>query len=216
MLDACDVYRAVREIWRGSDDDGVAAVALLSDSAVNSFGEVGWTPLFCAVALGRPLTIAALARAGADANKATYDGHRPIIAAANRSKAVLELLLAAFPVDVNARGPGGATALHVAASCGRLGNTVLLLAHGADPRLRNDDGLRASDLATLFRQGRIAAILEDAVSDPAVSRREARPSALATQQRCARPLFVIESGALACVGVAGGGASLHKSALLCC
>jgi ankyrin repeat protein len=48
---------------------------------------------------------------------------------------------------VDARGPGGWTPLHVAASFGDLDIVKILIEHGANPAVRTNDGMTALDLA---------------------------------------------------------------------
>jgi hypothetical protein len=52
-----------------------------------------------------------------------------------------------YGADVNARGPQGKTALHLAASAGYVGVIQLLLDHGADPTLTDAQGMTALSLA---------------------------------------------------------------------
>jgi uncharacterized protein len=49
--------------------------------------------------------------------------------------------------DVNGRGAGGITPLHLAASRGDVALIAMLLQAGADPTARMDDGQSAADLA---------------------------------------------------------------------
>jgi ankyrin repeat protein len=70
-----------------------------------------------------------------------------------------ELLLTvlAHGGDVNSRGTGGETALHVAARKGDLAGVRLLLDHGADPGLKDDEGRRPIDVT---RNKRVFTLLE--------------------------------------------------------
>jgi ankyrin repeat protein len=62
--------------------------------------------------------------------------------------------------DVNARGPNGATALHVAARAGFASVLQVLLENGAEVNVRTDDGSTALKLALKARRTEAAKVLE--------------------------------------------------------
>lgn len=67
--------------------------------------------------------------------------------------------------DVNATQRHGWTPLHGAAQNGSLASVERLLAAGADPAARNDDGTTALDLARVADHREIVALLDDERSD---------------------------------------------------
>lgn len=71
----------------------------------------------------------------------------------------LELILAQG-VPLDAVTDGGETALYLAAMGGRKAIVQFLLAHGANPNLRNEIGNRALDIARIVGHDEIAALLE--------------------------------------------------------
>lgn len=85
--------------------------------------------------------------AGADARIADNGGETALLRAAlaERPSADLIALLAEIS-DPDARDILGRTALHRAAFGGRLDACAALLEAGADPRIRDEEGKRASDL----------------------------------------------------------------------
>jgi ankyrin repeat protein len=74
---------------------------------------------------------------------------------------VLRLLLERG-VDVNKTYTHNLTALMWAAGYGRKAAVELLLAHGVDPRIRDDRGKTAADIARDQRHPEVSALLEQA------------------------------------------------------
>jgi ankyrin repeat protein len=109
----------------------------------------GATALHCAASCGEAGKDFAffLLDAGADARIADKDGETALLRAAlaERPSADLIALLAEIS-DPDARDILGRTALHRAAFGGRLDACAALLEAGADPRIRDEEGKRASDL----------------------------------------------------------------------
>lgn len=62
--------------------------------------------------------------------------------------------------DVNAVGPHGMTALHMAAIDGNTETARLLLAHGADPNVRDEQHKTALDYARKGRSAEVLALLK--------------------------------------------------------
>lgn len=123
----------------------------------------GFTALHLAVFFGHPETARALIDAGADVSARTKNAldNQPLHAAAassvarNRLASVRLLLDAGAPV--NERQSGGFTPLMAAAQSADEGVLDLLLAHGADTSIEDDEGLTAAAHATKAEHPEIAA-----------------------------------------------------------
>ncbi|XP_021106744.1 ankyrin repeat and LEM domain-containing protein 1 isoform X2 [Heterocephalus glaber] len=109
-----------------------------------------------------PREVEALLTHGADPNLVLEDGAAPLHLAARarrrRGLCCLGALLRRGG-DPNARSAEALTPLHVAAAWGCRRGLELLLSHGADPALRDQDGLRPQDLAEQQGQGDCARVL---------------------------------------------------------
>jgi ankyrin repeat protein len=127
----------------------------------------GFTALHFAAFFGGAPAALLLLDAGADPDAAARNPMRvaPIHSAAAGRTAVVPLLIERG-ADVNARQQGGWTALHEAAHRGDLELTEALLAAGADPRLANDEGITAAQLARDAGHAALADRLE-MLSEPA-------------------------------------------------
>ena len=105
--------------------------------------------LFGAIQAGDVVAVKALLGAGVDPRCSDGEGTTPLYAAAvNGEAAIVGLLLSsgASP-DVESRGVGAeGTALCAAACWGHTGAVRELLAHGADPNMREDQGMGWSPL----------------------------------------------------------------------
>jgi uncharacterized protein len=129
-----------------------ARVAELLDAdptQVNAYSSDGFYPLGLAAFFGHPDTVRLLLARGADVTQVARNPMRvqPLHAAvAGRSiDAVRQLVQAGAPLD--GKQQGGWTPLHAAVHRADMEMTSYLLAHGADPKLQNDEGKSAIGLA---------------------------------------------------------------------
>lgn len=130
--------------------------------SANTFAPDGMTPLGLACFFGQPEAARLLLSRGADVNAASQNPMKvaPIHAAvAGKNAEVIDLILSSNP-DVNARQQQGWTAIHSAAMHGDLALLEKLLARGADPMVKNDDGKTPLDLAREKGHEHIVAPLE--------------------------------------------------------
>lgn len=125
-----------------------------SDAAlVNTFSPDGFHPLGYACFFGRRELFDGLVAAAADVNAPSRNAMkvRPLHSAVATSDPDIALhmtrVLIRQGADLNARQQGGFTALMEAAHRGHGLMMEVLLAAGADPSLRNDDGQDAAELA---------------------------------------------------------------------
>ncbi|MEV7523530.1 ankyrin repeat domain-containing protein [Streptomyces sp. NPDC091371] len=105
--------------------------------------------LFEAIVKNDALRVRAALRAGADPRRAEAGGTTPLYEASvsGRTGIVRLLLEAGAPPDAESRGIGAEGTPLCAAACWGEADTVReLLAHGADPNLREDDGAGRSPL----------------------------------------------------------------------
>jgi len=109
----------------------------------------GFTPVALAAFFGQPAAVKALIAAGADVNAAATNALKVAAvhaAVAGRNLEVVKAVLAAG-ADPNAQQQAGFRPMHEAGANANRNLAELLLAHGADPALPNDEGKTAIDLA---------------------------------------------------------------------
>ena len=175
------VYWGKREILeylraRTGDLDSWEAVVLGDNTRVKKFidqdpGLVtayspdGFTALHLAVFFGQPETARLLVEAGANVLARTTNAleNHPLHAAVAGSDAASRLasaeLLLKAGAAVNERQSGGFTALMAAAQNGDADLLRVLLAHGADPSIKDDQGRTAADIAQAAGHTEVAAEL---------------------------------------------------------
>lgn len=102
------------------------------------------TPLMLAALKGQELLVQALLTREADVNRA---GWTPLHYAATGGHAAIVRLLLEHHAYIDAESPSGTTPLMMAAHYGTPEVTKLLLEEGADPLIRNHNGLTALDFA---------------------------------------------------------------------
>ncbi|MCU0969531.1 MAG: ankyrin repeat domain-containing protein [Rubrivivax sp.] len=132
----------------------VAAALIAAPSArIDEPNASGETPLMIALLHGHLDAAQALLARGA---AVTREGWAPLhyAAAGPEPRAVALMLGRGAPID--ARAPNGSTALMMAASYGAIDSAEMLLARGADARLRNGEGLDAADFARQAGRDRLA------------------------------------------------------------
>jgi len=136
-----------------------AAEALLDGPSleVNAVNDAGESALMMAALRGQLDWTRKLLDRGAQVNK---DGWSPLhYAATGPEPKVLQLLLQRG-ASIDAASPNRTTPLMMAAQYGSEAAVDMLLARGADPRLGNDQKLRAADFARLGGRDKLAARLE--------------------------------------------------------
>jgi ankyrin repeat protein len=138
IFDAASVGRTVR----------VAELLDADPSLVNAYSNDGFFPLALAAFFGHPETVQLLLERGADASQVARN---PMKIQALHSAVTVSLdavrLLVQAGAPVNAKQDKGWTPLHEAVNRNDLEMTRYLVAHGADPKLQNDEGKSAIGLA---------------------------------------------------------------------
>ena len=140
-------------LYLGLRDGSFKVCAVLLDhpqTRIDQPNGVGETPLMMAALRGHAEWAGRLLDRGARLNGAD-NGDRPgwtalHYAATGPDKQTVALLLARG-ARVDVRSPNGSTPLMMAAGYGTEGAARQLLQKGADPRLKNDQGLSAADFA---------------------------------------------------------------------
>jgi ankyrin repeat protein len=115
----------------------------------NAVAEDGFGPLGLASFFSREPVVRALLAAGARVNEASSNGMRvmPLHSAAAAQSVPIARLLLEHGAAVNTRQGGGFTPLMEAAFNGQSEMVELLVRHGADPSMKDDDGKSAADHA---------------------------------------------------------------------
>jgi uncharacterized protein len=143
----------------GSDDAGTLASLIEAGANPNTVSQFGSTPLHNSCIAGCVNATRILLTSGADPNKPyTYrspvDGRIEdrIVALMKVTKSEVLKLMIEHGADVNIRDANGSTPLMHAAKRGNNLIVQMLLAAGADPSAKNNEGVTALDLATATKQ----------------------------------------------------------------
>jgi ankyrin repeat protein len=143
MPSAKDIFAAIRE----NDAAAVKSLAAHREN-VNTRGPRDTTPLMYAAAFGSPQSMKTLLAAGADPNAVNAFGATALMWSVTQPDKVR--LLLDRKANVNIKAKDGRTALMIAAwSPGSDRVLDLLLAHGADPKLKAEDGTNFLLAATI-------------------------------------------------------------------
>lgn len=119
-------------------DPQIVRLLLDHDVNLNAKAENGWSAVMIAAAKGYVEVLEMLLEEGADPTLADVYSWTPLMRAGfEKRAAVVRLLLEDDRVDINRRGENGITALHLAASQGHVEIARLLVAHGADPQIKD-------------------------------------------------------------------------------
>jgi hypothetical protein len=113
----------------------------------------GDTALMLASYLGDIQAVTKLLEAGAKVNRIGWSALH--YAAAAGDLTVIEFLLA-HQADINAASPNKTTPLMMAIRAGKNNAVNLLIARGADLRVKNDNGMNAYDFAVYYEQSTLA------------------------------------------------------------
>lgn len=150
------LYLALREA-----SAKVSAVLLETPKLdVNALNPKGESPLMIAALSGQNSAAEKLVRLGADLNKT---GWTPLHYAATSGNVKLMTLFLEHHAFVDAESPNGTTPLMMAAMYGTTAAVNLLLAEGAVPQLKNQQGLSAVDFARRAGRADIAELIAAAM-----------------------------------------------------
>ncbi len=154
------------DIFDAASVGRTARVAELLDrdpSLVNAFSGDGFFPLALAAFFGFPETVRLLLARGADASQVARNPMKiqALHSAVTGSFESVKLLVEAG-APVNGKQDKGWTPLHEAVNRNDLEMTRYLVAHGADPRLQNDEGKSAIGLAADKGFGEVLKVLKGA------------------------------------------------------
>lgn len=147
-----DSYRAAK---------GMIALPTTNVNLANAKGE---TPLMMAAIKGQVDLAKALIARGADVNREGWTPLHYAVSAPSEDGSDLQMvaLLLEQHAYIDAASPNGTTPLMMAAQYGTRSAVQLLIKEGADPRLKNQQGLTASDFATRADRSEVVTWLSQA------------------------------------------------------
>lgn len=143
-------YETVFTLIREEKTEELAKLLATIPAVVSAKDGRGSSPLLLATYLNNMPATRLLVEAGADLNLDAGTG-TPLMGVCFKGYPEIAAYLIKAGADVNAVNPKAGTALSFAAMFNRVALVDLLLAHGADPSLKDAQGLTAADHAT--RQG---------------------------------------------------------------
>jgi len=129
--------------------DRIQEILKSSPARVSEHAPDGFTPVALAAFFGQPAAVKALIAAGADVNAAAKNPLKVAALHAAVAGGKLDIVKAILEAgaDPNAQQQAGFRAMHEAGTRANRPLAELLLAHGADPSLPNDEGKSAIALA---------------------------------------------------------------------
>jgi ankyrin repeat protein len=142
--------------------DRVAELLRGDAELAKSWSADGFTALHFACFFGQDATGKLLLELGANAAAEARNPTKvmPLHSAASARNLAMATALLEHGVPVNARQAMGWTPIHAAAQNGDKAITEFLLKHGGDPRMKNDEGISAVDLARKGGHAEILALFE--------------------------------------------------------
>ncbi|XP_069825414.1 ankyrin repeat domain-containing protein 50-like isoform X2 [Dendropsophus ebraccatus] len=155
--------------WGGHTE--VVESLLAFGAQPDTSGADGRTALRAAAWGGHEGPVKALIRAGAEIDRADEEGRTPLMAAAYMGHGAVAELLLKSGADINQCDGDGRSALAVACLCVPTGQrhpqlVSVLLDHGADPELRDKEGLTPLLVAAYEGQEEVAELLLEAGANP--------------------------------------------------
>jgi len=147
-------------LWVKAGNAGMVVWLLEKGASVNQDALDRTTPLMAAAFAGRVDIMQTLLDAGADVERKDQVFKTAMIYAAAQGHAEAVKLLLGRGVDVNRTYAHSLTALMWAAGYGKTECVQLLLASGADPKLKDDRGKTAGDIAQDQGYAEVAALLK--------------------------------------------------------
>lgn len=129
--------------------DRIHEILKNSPARVSEHAPDGFTPVALAAFFGQPAAVKALIAAGADVNAAAKNSLKVAALHAAVAGGKLDIVKAILEAgaDPNAQQQAGFRAIHEAGTKANRALAELLIAHGADPSLPNDEGKSAVGLA---------------------------------------------------------------------
>ena len=157
------------EAAAAGDDARVREIVARDPAQANAVAPDGYSPLGLAAFFKRRDVVRQLLDAGADPRPASRQGaftplHSAVATDAGASDIEIVRMLLDKGADSNAKSQSGSTPLHTVAFTGDRASLDLLLKHGADPAIRNNDGKTPADIARERGHGEIAERLSPRVA----------------------------------------------------